>query len=282
MTNINKDAIYTEEMLPEFAPLMRRLTKEHKQVVAHLPQNEAKLLVNAYYTAQAERIRSGNRRTRALADKEPSLVLAFYEEQARTLEDYVKALLDEYSQNNVIGQWLRSIKGIGPVLASAHLAFIDIKKAPYAGHIWSYAGLANESMHRGKENAKYSREYRKVCWLTGESFVKVSGRPDAFYGQLYKSFREYEDRMNDRGSYRDKAIAQLATIDYGEDTQARKDLEEGRLPKAQLYARAKRRTVKVFLSHLHHKLYVLEYGMAPPPPYAISILGHYDYIAPPE
>lgn len=277
----DSDPLASALLQSEFTPIVRRLTKEQKIIAAQLPQKEAGLLVSAYYTAQEERMRSQSRLTRALGEATPSLVLDFYNAQARTLEEYAKAALDVYSYNHPVGSWMRSHYGIGPVLAAAHLAYIQIEKAPYAGHVWAYAGLTPSGVRKRGEKSNYNPVYKRICWLTGEAFVKVSGKPDAFYGQLFRSFRALEERQNQSGAYASRAERELREKNYDPDTEAAKAFREGKLPKALLHARAKRRTVKVFLSHVHHMLYQQHYGCPPPPPYAIGILGHYDYIPPP-
>jgi hypothetical protein len=47
-----------------------------------------------------------------------------------------------------------------------------------------------------------------------------------------------------------------------------------------VHARAKRFAVKMFISHLHHMMYVAKYGTNPPRPFAIEILGHAHYVRP--
>lgn len=276
----NHDELETAAINVELQPVIKRLNKDLRAAAKELPDREALVLVNSYYQAQFERIRT-DARLRTIAADEPNLVLKFYSEQARTLEEYARIALDVYSLNHPVGQWLRAQKGIGPVLASAHLAFIDIEKAPYAGHIWSFAGLTPNGVRRRGEKSNFSPRYKKICWLTGESFVKVSGYEDAFYGQLYKEFRALEEKNNDNGKYAELAAKNLREKKFGEDTEAKKHYLEGRLPKAHLFARAKLRTVKVFLSHVHYKLYEHKFGQAPAMPYAIDILGHHDYIKPP-
>ena len=54
------------------------------------------------------------------------------------------------------------------------------------------------------------------------------------------------------------------------------------LPPAHINARVIRKMMKVFLSHMHEVWYRLEFGEAPPKPYAFSILGHAHYIPPPN
>lgn len=48
------------------------------------------------------------------------------------------------------------------------------------------------------------------------------------------------------------------------------------------HSRAKRWAVKLFLAHYHHVAWSLATGTPPPKPYVISVLGHADFIAPPN
>lgn len=57
-------------------------------------------------------------------------------------------------------------------------------------------------------------------------------------------------------------------------------LKEGKLAPSQIDARARRWSVKLFLAHLHHVMYLDFYGTEPPKPYAIAHLDHVHMIAP--
>jgi len=56
----------------------------------------------------------------------------------------------------------------------------------------------------------------------------------------------------------------------------------GKLPPAHIHARVKRWAVKLFLAHYHHVAWTLAIGAPPPKPYVIAVLGHADFIAPPN
>ena len=71
-------------------------------------------------------------------------------------------------------------------------------------------------------------------------------------------------------------------VTYFAETDARKHLEAGKLPPAQLHARAKRYAVKLFLAHWQHVAWEIRFGEAPPKPYALTQLQHAHYIAPPN
>ena len=52
------------------------------------------------------------------------------------------------------------------------------------------------------------------------------------------------------------------------------------LPPGQIDARARRYAAKIFLSHVHHVMYVNHYGELPPKPFAIAFLNHAHTIEP--
>lgn len=128
----------------------------------------------------------------------------------------------------------------------------------------------------------WNSRLKVLCWKAGDSFVKTCNHRDAYYGKIYLQRKAVETEANDRGDYSELAAAALKEKNYGKTTAAYKAYSEGKLPKARIQLRASRYTVKLFLSHLHHKLYEAKYGKPPPLPYAIAILGHGHYIPPPD
>lgn len=119
---------------------------------------------------------------------------------------------------------------------------------------------------------------KTLCWKIGESFVKVSGKEEALYGQLYKMRKELELQKNEAGDLKEAAEKALSLKNYSRDTDAKKCYTAGKLPPAHIHARAKRYAVCIFLSHWHEIAYEASTGEKPPKPFAISILGHGHYI----
>ena len=261
---------------------IQRLTKDLKTASIRLSDDEARFLVDSYYQMQDDRKRSDNQ-VRSMSDStEPCDVLMWLADQSRALENQVKRALDAYSGAHPVGHWARAQSGIGPVIAAGLLAHIDIHKAPTAGHIWNFAGL-NPGLEWNKgEKRPWNADLKTLCWKVGESFVKVSGKPDAFYGQVYVERKQLEIRRNENMEFADQAADVLKKKRIGKDTKAYKSYSKGKLPDAHIHARAKRFAVKLFLSHLHHVWHVHEFDTEPPVPYAIAHLGHAHYIKPPR
>lgn len=120
----------------------------------------------------------------------------------------------------------------------------------------------------------YNANMKKLMYLVGESFVKVQNNPSDVYGKLFVQRKAYEKAKNEKGDYANQASEKLLKYNIGKDTEAYKAYSQGKLPDAQIHARARRWTVKIFLSHLFEVWYKLEYGKEPPAPFAIDILGH--------
>ena len=113
-----------------------------------------------------------------------------------------------------------------------------------------------------------------MCWLIGESFVKVSAHKDDIYGHLYLKRKEYETAKNETGEYADQAKAALARIKDRKNEKFIALLQSGKLPPAAIHERAKRWAVKLFLSHWHAEAYRQYYKTEPPKPYPIAHMGH--------
>lgn len=265
----------------ELEPI-EKLTKDLAAATKTLSAGEARFLVDAYYAMQENRIRT-HAQIRALnSSGEPHEVLQWLAKQDETLEAQIKRALSRYAESTALGEWAMSNKGIGPVITAGLMAHIDINKAPTVGHIWRFAGLDPTLRWEKKTKRPWNASLKTLCWKIGESFVKVSGYEDAYYGRIYSERKALEVERNERLCFSAQAQEILAQKKFGKDTEARKHYEAGRLPPAHIHARAKRYAVKLFLSHYHEQAYRLELGKEPPLPYPIAHLGHVHRIAVPE
>jgi len=124
----------------------------------------------------------------------------------------------------------------------------------------------------------WNARLKTLCWKIGESFVKVKGNPDSWYGRLYRQRKEWESARNMALEFKDQAAKALRDKDYKRDTDAKKEYEQGRLPPAHIHARAKRYAVKMFLAHYHEVAYITNVGEDPPKPWCIAYGEHVDWI----
>jgi hypothetical protein len=256
---------------------IQKLSRDLRAAAATLGIREARYFVNTYYDLQDYRIASANQQRKLLEGAEPSEFITWLNANLQTLEDQIKAVLDKWSNAQPMGVWARNVCGIGPVISSGLIANIDIAKAPTAGHIWRFAGLDPTNKWAKGEKRPFNASLKRLCWLAGESFVKVSGNDKDVYGKLYLQRKEYERVKNEKGDYAPIAAARLEQ-DKGRkakmDPGLRELLATGKLPAAALHERSKRWAVKLFLAHWFEEAYRQHHGQAPPLPYPIAHMGH--------
>lgn len=259
-----------------------RLTRDLRDAARTLSDDEARFLVDAYYAMQRDRIRAGQQERQLSSGNEPHDVMSWLAGQRETLENQVRRALDAYSAAQPVGIWARSITGIGPVIAAGLLANIDIRQAPTVGHIWRFAGLDPTVRWEKGQKRPWNGSLKRLCWLIGESFVKVSSNDSDTYGKVYKARKEQEIAKNESGDFADQAAASLAAKKFGKDTEAKKHYDAGKLPPARIHLRAERYAVKLYLSHLHCVWYFLEFERLPPFPYILTQPGHVHFKGPPN
>jgi hypothetical protein len=274
-TNTNTN---TSISLPTVTHLSRDLANSSKL----LSRQEVRYLVDTYYQIQDDRIRM-KAQVRTLGEAaEPNSLQVWLGEQYETLEKQIRRALDKYTDSRQVGLWLKSICGIGPVISAGLLAHIDITRAPTAGHIWSYAGLSPNKPWLKGQKRPWNADLKRLCYLIGESFVKVQSNEHDFYGKYFKECKESEIELNNSGDYAKLAEKALTEKKYDKTTDAYKAYISGKLPPAHIHARARRKAVKLFLSHLFEVWYYCEYGKIAPDPYVIAVLGHVHRIPPPN
>lgn len=266
----------------EFLESVKRLSRDLRNSARMLSREQARFLVDAYYQMQEDRIRAAHQWRTLSEHEEPNDIMPWLLAQRGTLEKEVAKVLDVYSDSQQAGQWMRSICGIGPIIAAGLLCHIDITKAPTAGHIWRFAGLDPTVKWEAKTKRPWNASLKRLCFLIGESFVKVSGRDDDVYGKVYKERKAKEEALNASGAFAEQAAQALKEKKFGDDTDAKKHYLAGRLPPARIHLRAKRYAVKLFLAHVHHVMYERYYHELPPKPYALTHLEHAHYIGPPN
>lgn len=265
-----------------------KLTKDLKNAAITLTKDEARYLVDLYYQIQDCRIRAAGQ-IRAIEKGTDSAAthetLDFFLNQFEGLESQIQRALGTYAASQRPGRWLKSICGIGPVISAGILANIDITKAQHPQQLWKFAGIANPSVEvweKGKKRPWNAAFKTLLVFKAGESFVKVQNNDKDFYGKLFAERKALYTKKNESGAFREKCEGILAKKKWKKDTDAYKAYSEGIYPKAHIHAMARRYAVKIFLSHVHHVIFESHYGNPPAKPYVIDIMGHSDYIAPPN
>ena len=282
-----------------------KLTKDLKDAATKLTRREARFIVDAYYQMQHSRIQAGNQVGATERAAEPHAVLDWLQNNNRMLERQMALALDKYSASDPVGSWSRTVKGIGPVLAAALLAHIDIEKAPTVGHIWSFGGLNPTCKWEKNQKRPWNAQLKVVFFKIGESFVKLSNHEDSVYSKFFVERKKLEVANNDKGLFSQQAMLEVDKLGKTTDAYLWKAgcfpagftavfqacppekrpalLEASKLPPGtgqpmlppgQIHARARRYAVKLFLAAWHEVAFCHRYGTPPPKPYPIAHLGH--------
>ena len=193
---------------------IQKLTKDLREASRHAPgQPSARFLRRCFLQDPGRPHPIHTRSARYLQattdDKvpEPHDTIAWLFTQEQTLENQIKAALDVYGAGQPAGVWMRSIVGIGPVITAGFLAHIDAAKAPTVGHIWRFCGLDPTVKWDKGTKRPWNASLKRLCWIVGESFTKVSNHADDTYGKLYQQRKEREIARNEAGDYAEQAAA---------------------------------------------------------------------------
>lgn len=148
---------------------------------------------------------------------------------------------------------------------------------------WVLGGrsLKWSNISKGISMRPWNTGLKVLCWKIGESFVYVSNKEGAYYGEIYLKRKKFETARNEAGHNAQASAEILKSKRIGEDTIAFKSYSKGKFPAGHVHARAKRYAVKLFLSHFHHVAYREKFKKDPPLPYPIAHLQHVDFIPPP-
>lgn len=249
---------------------LSRMTRDIRAAAATLSDDEARWLVDTYYDIQSNRIRD-NARVRELSKTgEPHSIMIWLAGGNAMLEQQIKGALGKFIEAHPLGPWLLETRGVGPVIAAGMVAHIDIRRAQSPSAVWRFAGLDPTAEWKKGQKRPHNAALKRLCWLLGESFVKVGKGP---YNELYASRKALETQRNERGDNAQRAAEQLAAKNYSKGTEARKALEDGKLPLAQIHLRAQRYAVKIFLAHLWQEWREIE-GLPTASPWVIQHGGH--------
>lgn len=312
--NMLKKQAMQSSISDETRESIERLKEDLKESGKIVGRAEARFLVDAYYDMQEDRKRDDNQLRTLIEGEEPFLIMNWLAAQSTMLEKLLAKSLDDYSNSHPLGVWARSVVGIGPIISAGLLCHIDIKKAPTVGHIWAFCGLDPTRKWEKGQKRPHNAALKRLSFLIGESFVKVSANVNDVYGKVYIKRKIYEIEKNELGEYATQAAERMEHV--GKDTEAyswysgRLTVEHARaiyaapsekrlgmakelagvldsgvqmLPPGHIHMRAKRVAVKLFLAAYHEVGFFLKYGRMPPKPYPFALLtGHSHYVGPPN
>lgn len=216
---------------------MTKRSKTLQSSQENITTKELEYLIERYYQVQKHRIAMGNEVFQLEQEGSNPVTLNYYGQRFKEVEDEIAKTIEKAIKNHEMYDWLKQIKGIGPILGAALVAFIDIERAEHASSVWKYCGLAPDQKREKGKKLDYNPFMKTIAWKIGESFVKTKG----VYRGIYDTSRAYYDVK-----FPEK---QLVTDEKGKAKLSRTGQKWYKYTDGHKYAMAKRRTVKLFLSH---------------------------------
>lgn len=204
--------------------LTKDLKKEIKSI-KNVGRQEIRFLVDSFYQVQSRRIVIQNqiRSIRQSADNTTDTYCDILEWQLKTQmiqEKGIKDTLKLICENDEVGRWLLSIKGIGPTLAAGLLAHFDVTGIKYATHFISYGGLNdNNRPWLGAEKSKKIVEevLGDSTEITDEHLEKLAIRTQWKYGYLNKNCTKVDKNGNVIKRSKSDLIKAISKIPYNKN-----------------------------------------------------------------
>jgi len=170
--------------------------------------------VKSYYDYQAMRVRMGNRlkmkkdgeeqvipegQEHVISEKVTEVFHELYQNaelMEAAIEKYIKKELKSYP---VYTQFLKDVKGVGPMMAAVIISEYDITIATTVSKMWAFTGVApgRDRLKKG-EKAPFNTWLRaKMCGVLGSSFLKCKSPYSEYYYNM-KSRLEGEERWKEK------------------------------------------------------------------------------------
>ena len=253
--------------------LLDKLNRDLKKAAESVSLDEVQFYVQAYYRVQEMRIACNNQTLDAAKRGVPYDLVQFIRDQMRRLEQQIEYVLRKFAEYNPTASLSLNVYGIGPVIASCLVAEIPIDRTPYTSHLLSFAGLRNPKKWEKGQKRPWNAKLKLTCWKIGDSFVKLSNRPDCKYGQLYRQRKEVLVAKNAVGDYARLAERSLQDRNII-DAELRKCYQSGRMPDGRIDAWARRHVVELFLSHWFEAATWCAYNRMPKRPWQFAYTDH--------
>ena len=198
------------------------LSKEILSGADSMTKIHARRLTDTYYMYQHERLSKEAQVKEAKKAKEPTTVIEHFRDAAALHEIQAGKLLERFAKQSQAGRWALSQKGVGGVITAGLLGNIYMAEAVSPSHMISHAGLnPNQQWGKGEERPFNVKLKTLTAFKMGECFVKVQGREDAFYGDLFTQFKDQELERNDFGDNVARAEADAKAPFKGADGKMR-------------------------------------------------------------
>jgi len=118
--------------------------------------------------------------------------LVWFHNTLHETEKQLRKRLDAWSKHHKLRlNYLRYIKGIGPILSSALIAWLQpISRFPNISKLWAYCGLSPTQKREKGKRLNYNPKLKTLMWKIATSFEKQNPEKSQ-YRRLYDKQKDY-------------------------------------------------------------------------------------------
>lgn len=153
------DKFYDPDQMQLTLDGLASISKEVKQSIAFVNDEQIRIIIDSYYQTQAIRKATANqlrafKQGKDNVDENQLLAIEWLLKDSQNRENQIKKMISEYVKSIPLCEWVMKIKGIGPVIAANLWSYIDMNKCRHANQFLSYAGMNDNNVPWiGKEKA---------------------------------------------------------------------------------------------------------------------------------
>ena len=170
--------------------------------------------------------------------------------------------------------WFSEIKGIGQENIAKVIGLIDIEKASYISSLWKWAGMhvvdGKSPQRKRGQKIEYNSQLRTMCWRLAKAFCRQKNK---YYDYYIKEKDKYQKKFLQKG------FKIVPSSELPKDKKGVRYEPEGVISKGHLDNMAKRKMIKLFLSHLW-KVWRKAIGLPITKPYVLEHGAHNHYYDP--
>ena len=129
-----------------------------------------------------------------IADDALPIVKQTWEEMKKWETKLKKVLEDELKEIPVYEEFLKNVKGVGPMMAGVILSEYDITKASTVSNLWSFTGLApgKDKLVKGQRSTYNTWLRTKMCGVLASSFLRSNSPYRVYYDYMKKRLENEE------------------------------------------------------------------------------------------
>lgn len=142
---------------------------------------QIRCVIKNYYEAQRKRVRESLQIFQRKRKESETDIMEHFRNATLEVERSQEIAIEVWAEDSKLAQWAMQVDGVGPLLAAGLCAYLDVERAPTAGHFWRIAGLdPSRTWVSAKDSADWmsERKGRPIDELVNEAAEWIRVKPE--------------------------------------------------------------------------------------------------------